>query len=288
MSCQLQKLKVDLLASFDGAAQSWASYQAAREVQWTAIQDEFKARIASVEARPQSTGPTTALALTPQYILPPGSTAAPAAHAADPLQQVRLNTQDVYAKLAAAQMAMQEAVKAKEAAELEVERTKAAAVTPEHEATFDGDITELPTMVPEPQGEQWVQLHNLWTALDLLRRQEAFAGGQVPVTYSQLQSGLEVPELLLGSALWTKAYPDRPPTLETVVTAQIRTLLSISMEAHTAKLLADRDRQIAAKNATEAGIAAAVSEFRSKRRRCADAPPPPALAAIGDGSASSG
>jgi len=287
MSRQLQKLKVDLLASFDGAAQAWASYQAAREEQWTAIQDEFEARIASLKARPPPTGPTTALALAPDYILSPGAAAPRTADVVDPVQQVRLDAQDAYAKLAAAQLAMQEAVKAQAAAEQEVQRAKAAAVTPEHEATFDGEISELPTMVPEPQGEQWTQLHNLWTALDLLRRQEAFAGGLVPVTYSQLQSGLEVPELLLGSVLWAKAYPGSPPTLDTIVTVQVRALLSISMEAHTVKLQADRVRQLAAKDATEAGITAAVSEFRSKRRRCAESSPPPVLAAIGDGSASS-
>jgi len=287
VSRQLQQLKTDLLASFGGAAQAWASYQTTREEQWTAIQNEFEARIATLRARPPPATPPTTLAVAPAYILPPGAAAPPAANTADPVQQAQHDAKDAYAKLAAAQSAMQEAVKAKAAAELEVQRAKAAALTPVHEVTFDGEVSDLPTMVPEPQGEQWTQLHNLWTALDLLRRQEAFAGVQAPVTYSQLQSGLEVPELLLGSVLWAKAYPGPPPTHDTIVTVQVRTLLSISMEAHTAKLQADRVKQLAAKDATEAGITAAVSEYRIKRRRWTESTPPPVLAAIGDGSASS-
>jgi len=201
---------------------------------------------------------------------------------ADPVLRAQRDAQDAFQKLAAAQVAAQAAVQAQAAAEQQMALIKAAAKVPEHELGFEGDPSELPTIVPEPQGEQWTQLHNLWTALDQLKRQEAFTGFPIPVTFAQLQAGLAVPELLLGSAIWAKAYPGTPPTLDTVVTVQVRSLMAISMEAHQAKLVADRAKQEEARLATEAGIVAAVTEYRTKRRRGMEPEP----AAIADGSGS--
>jgi len=277
---QLQQLKTGILAAHADAAQAWAEYQVKREDQWTSILAEFDARVAALAIQPQPAPPPT-----PAMIAVPSSPRSGALQLldnADPVLRAQRDAQDAFQKLAAAQVAAQAAVQAQAAAEQQMALIKAAAKVPEHELGFEGDPSELPTMVPEPQGEQWTQLHNLWTALDQLKRQEAFTGFPIPVTFAQLQAGLAVPQLLLGSAIWAKAYPGTPPTLDTVVTVQVRSLMAISMEAHQAKLVADRAKQEEARLATEAGIAAAVTEYRTKRRRGMEPEP----AAIADGSGS--
>jgi len=269
MMGKLTVLKQDLLVAYGDAAQAWADYQVKREAQWSSIMSEFDARIASIELQ-HAAEPNAVAVPGPSYALAPVPQPLPQQDIADPLLKAQHDAQVAYQKLAEAQAAHQRALLAKASAEQEAVTAKAAAQTPLHLMTFDGEASDLPSMVPEPLEEQWAQLHNLWTAIDLLNRQEAITGLQAPVTYAQLHSGLDIPELLLGSKVWAKAYPEQKPTLDTVVTIQLRRLMGISMEAHRAKLQADQTKQQAAKLETEAGITAAVDEYRSKKRRMID------------------
>ena len=181
-----------------------------REAQWTSILAELDARIASLAIQPQQAPlPPAAMIAVPSS---PRTSAAQLTDSTGPVLRAQRDAQDAYQKLAVAQAAVQAAVQAQASAEQETALVKAAAKVPEHEMGFEGEPSELPTMVPEPQGDQWTQLHNLWAALDLLKRQEAFTGFSIPVTYAQLQAGLEVPELLLGSAIWATRAHRQPST----------------------------------------------------------------------------
>ena len=110
--------------------------------------------------------------------------------------------------------------------------------------------------------------YQLWETLERLSSQEAILGLQVPVALEQLQAGLEVPRTLLGDVIWRKAYPT-DPNPQSLVTVQVRQLLSLSLRAQQKKLLKDKERQEAAAKEVAAGIDSVITEYKAKRKRAA-------------------
>jgi len=157
-------------------------------------------------------------------------------------------------------------VAGKEEAEKRALQVGAAVAIQPHLVTFECKREDLPSMVPEPSPQQWTEYYNLWGTLDALARQEAMAGIQVPVNFLQLQAGIEVPRHLLGEAIWRQAFPVDPGP-DTVLTFQVRQLLSLSLQTHQAKLLNDKSKQEAATKQVEGKIGEAVMEYRAKRSR---------------------
>ena len=149
-------------------------------------------------------------------------------------------------------------------------RAAAAAMCSDHLATFTCEAADFPTTVSAPGEDQWQELHNLWAGLEAMQRQEAFQGVQAPATYGQLLSGTAVPRIILGEALWKKAYPDKQPEESTVVTVQIRGMLWSSLQAHREKLMTDKRQQDAAKQSLDSAVEHVVTEFRHKRRRAGE------------------
>ena len=146
----------------------------------------------------------------------------------------------------------------------ELQAAQAAAQPQPAQATFECKMEDLPTTVPEPNAEQWTQYYNLWSALDALARQELVAGIQVPVNFVQLQAGTDVPRQLLGETIWRLAFPTDPGP-DTVLTHQVRQLLTYALKIHQSKLLTDKSRQEEAARAVTVKIDEAVTEYRAKR-----------------------
>jgi len=185
----------------------------------------------------------------------------------DPLQQAQQDVKKAQEALAAAQLAHTADLKQKE--EAHARAVQAAAVAPNlpHLVTFVCEQSDLPQAIAKPEGQQWQELHYLWAGLEALQRQEALQGYQVPVTFAQLRAGLDTPALVLGQALWAKAFPAGPPTPEAVVTVQVRMLLQLSLEVHRQALCEEQARQQQAREEIKTSIEEAVEEYRGKRQR---------------------
>ena len=108
-------------------------------------------------------------------------------------------------------------------------------------------------------------LHNLWSALQLLQQHEAAVGAPIPISFQDLQGGLDVPRALLGDTIWTKAFPGDPPSLQSPVTMQLKQLLTLSLEVHRSKLVADKTRQDVAAATLKEPVAILVSAFKKRR-----------------------
>jgi len=276
MIAGLTSLKADVVASFDNAAAAWLAYHGKRDRQWKEILDEIDARVATIQARPPPPDPApSAMALdAPQPQL------AQSSQPADLLQQALSDAREAQEKVVALQAAF---------AQEEQKRAASAAMFTDHLATFTCEAADFPTTVTEPSEEQWQELHNLWAGLEAMQRQETFQGVQAPVTYGQLMSGTAVPRIVLGEALWKKAYPNQQPNDSTVVTVQVRSILWSSLQAHREKLTADLRRQGEAKASLETAVENVVTTFRNKRRRAGEdgtvaalaLAPPPAAPVVG-------
>jgi hypothetical protein len=178
--------------------------------------------------------------------------------------------------LAKLQQQVAEAMAAKEAAEKQAAdqaqqqqldlTNPVAPVLPPHLVTFECRFEDLPAMIPEPAPDQWPDYYNLWMALETLEQQESAAGIKVPVSFAQLQVGIQTPRQLLGETIWKLAFLVQPEP-GSAVTVQIRQLLAISMRKHQSKLLADQGKQQEAMVRVGPSIDQAVTEFRAKRKR---------------------
>jgi len=187
----------------------------------------------------------------------------------DPVVSAQQETARAKDALAAAQVTFKQAVDDKAAAERAAALLKAANPQLAH---FDCSIDELPKTLPEPQPEQWQLLHNLWSALQLLYQHEAAAGDSIPVTFDQLQAGIEVPRMLLGDAIWGRAFPDGQPKGDAVPTVQLKKLLGVSRDHHREKLVADKARQESAAVSAAPIIEEAAQIFKKRRRDALQSP----------------
>jgi len=147
---------------------------------------------------------------------------------------------------------------------------EAARAAEEHLATFEYSKDDLPQTIATPDGQQWQELHFLWASLAELQRQETTNGVKIPITFAQLRAGTAVPELVLGPALWRKAFPAGKPSEDALVTVQVRELLKLSLEAHQDKLCAEQAKQKEAKDAAMRDMTAVVDRFVAKRPRTED------------------
>jgi len=127
---------------------------------------------------------------------------------------------------------------------------------------------EVPQVLPELQPQQWHLLHQLWTSLEIIARNETFAG-PLPMTLGQLKAGPTLPKLLLGEALWAKAFPEGEPGEDTVIPRQVRGFLWEFMMVHRDKLLQDKTRQEAAQIEVAEQVAKDIQDHRNKRHRAA-------------------
>jgi len=257
MIADLTKLKTNIVTSFDKSTAAWATYHGKRDEQWKGILDEIDARIATIQARPPAPDPAPA----PMLVDAAQGQNAQAAQTEDLLQKALNDAKEAQDKVIALQAAF---------AQEKRNRAAAAAMCSDHLATFTCEAADFPTTVSAPGEDQWQELHNLWAGLEAMQRQEAFQGVQAPVTYGQLLSGTAVPRIILGEALWKKAYPDKQPDDSTIVTVQIRAMLWSSLQAHREKLTADQRRQEEAKASLETAVENVVTEFRHKRRRAGE------------------
>jgi len=133
--------------------------------------------------------------------------------------------------------------------------------------SFLFEMSDLPTMLPEPAAEEWVLYHLLWAALESLSRHELMTGEFVPVTFDHLRAGLALPKLLLGDKLWDMAFPGTQPCGTTVVTCQVRRMLWNSLQIHKGKLVADKLKHDEAVRKAAKDIDDTVTEYRAKRKK---------------------
>ena len=159
---------------------------------------------------------------------------------------------------------------AKEAAE-KIAASLQAGIAP-RTVSFEFAAGDLPAAIPEPEAKHWEGYHLLYSALDALATQEAVAGFTVPVTYDQMKCGLDVPRQLLGDTIWAKAYPAGEATGDTVVTSQLRQLMTISLRQHQAKLVQDKEKYDAACRVAATDMADVMSDFRANKRKAVASP----------------
>jgi len=140
----------------------------------------------------------------------------------------------------------------------------------EQATQFQCTTADLPTMIPEPEAEQWECYHVLYMALERLTTIEAINGSPVPVTFAQLKCGLDVPRVLLGSTIWNKAFPSGEVTAESVITPRVRALMAASLNKHQLKLVQDKAKHDAAIQAAIADIEGVASAWQAKKRKASD------------------
>ena len=138
--------------------------------------------------------------------------------------------------------------------------------------TIECTPQELPQQLPELQPQQWPFLHQLWCALETINKHEALVGWHVPITLGQLRAGPAIPKLILGEALWARAFPEGEPAEDTVLPLQVRNLIMYSLQAHRGKLLEDKTRQDAAQAEVVWQVEKDVQDYRNKRPRAAPQP----------------
>jgi len=73
--------------------------------------------------------------------------------------------------------------------------------------------------------------------------------------------------LLLGDALWAKAYPNGCVSDETIVTQQVRALMVHSIKQHLAKLLKDKASHDAKIKVAQADMDVVAADARAKKRK---------------------
>ena len=258
LAAQLVERRKMVVTAFQGADQAWAQHHQVRRDQWTALHREFDNKITELELAPAAASleDNSMQDVAQQDPRDPVVTA----------QQETARTRDA---LAVAQTAFKQAVDDKAAAERAAALLKAA--NPQL-ARFDCSIDELPKTLPEPQPEQWQLLHNLWSALQFLHHHEAADGDSIPVTFDQLQAGIEVPRMLLGDAIWGRAFPHGQPKGDAVLTVQLKKLLGISLDHHREKLVADKARQESAAVSAAPIIEEAAQQFKKRRRDALQSP----------------
>jgi len=256
---QLLEKRRSVVQAHTDVTTAWEEFNARRRQQWQAILANFDKKVAEVNVAPLNVA---------MDIVPSPGQAAPDMHGNvnpfDELEKAKKEVRDTNEKLVALQQKMA----------MELQARTHEAIT----ARFDCQPTDLPQTVPEPLPEQWIEYHRLWESLEQVREQEAATGYQYPLTFGQLQAGLAVPQVLLGPTIWQRAYPDGL-TPDTIVTIQVRTLLSMSLKKQEAKLLHDKDKQIEAAAQVTNHIAEACTEYRAKRLRSDSAAPAPPTSA---------
>jgi hypothetical protein len=246
---QLVERRKAVISAHQTAEAAWATHHAKRKDQWAALISQFDAKLLEMEATP---------AVDPAQCPIPIEVDE---SDEDPVEAARSQAKMAQEALAAAQQAVNRAVAEKEQAE----KSCAALRESQLAGTFECTISELPKALGEPQAEHWPLLHNLWSALQLLQQHEAAVGAPIPITFQDLQAGLEVPRALLGDTIWAKAFPQDAPSLQSPVTVQLKQLLGLSLEVHRSKLAADKTRQDAAAATLQEPVASLVSAFKKRR-----------------------
>jgi len=244
----------------------WDLFNLKRQEQADLVLRQFDSRIADMEKeadKSQGSGSDGALALCANLPAPPVS---PTPSAEDALVKAQRDVAHANEALAKLQQQMAVALAGKAEAERKAAATAAALPAPELRQSFDCKIEDLPTMIPEPDPMQWTDYYHLWEALESLEAQEYAAGIQVPVSFAQLQAGIQVPRQLLGETIWKLAFTAEPSP-DTIISAQVRGLLHRSLRKHQSKLLSDKVKQEAAAAAIKSKIDEVVTDYRAKRLR---------------------
>ena len=270
---------VDAFAAADAA---WKQFHDQRKLKWNALCDEIDANITELEVlnNPMAAPPSVVAQAGPGPVAP----AQPLTGGLMPdqgmlaIKQAEEDAKKANEALKALQEAHKKALAAKEAAEKQTSAMLAISNVPAHLETFEVTAADLPTMLPEPQPDQWPQYHKLWCILEALSRQEAIAGMQVPVSFAQLQAGLEIPRALVGEVIWRKAFPGPQPTEEALVTAQLRQFCWMPLNMFSEKLVKDKARQDASAEQTAKDVEAVVTDYRAKRRKASEMDPAAASA----------
>jgi len=247
----LQERRRLVTEQYEKSNMAWRSFNSRKRQQWESVLAQFDTRIATAAMLPPvpdaSTQNPLALVLAASAAAPP-----PAVH--DPLLQAREDAAKAQARVAA----------------FEKERRRAMEV-PAHLRSLVCEMSDLPTMLPEPAAEEWELYHLLWGALESLSKYELMTGEFIPVTFDHLRAGLTLPKLLLGDKLWDMAFPGTQPGGETVVTCQLRRMLWNSLQIHKDKLVADKLKHDEAVRQATKGIDDTVTEYRAKRKKTEDA-----------------
>ena len=235
--------------------QAWQLFNQERRAQYTAVINQFDAKIAAAQIE------VTRDAAAMQVVAAPLAVAqapAPPTPTVDALAQVQADGAAAQQALLKAQEEYQRLLAARNAAE---------ALGPPQLQRFECVQEDLPTMLPEPSPEQWQQLYALNSALEALNAHEMFSGLVFPVTFEQLRCGTEVPRLLLGDKLWSQAFQAEAASESSLVTLQVRQLLRHSLQKHQTKLLQDQANHIEATEQAALSVNTAVDEFRDKKRK---------------------
>ena len=245
----LQERRRLLIEEHEKTNAAWSGFNARKRQQWDSVLAQFETRIATAGMLP----PTPVAPAQPQLALvPTAMDVGPPTAAPDQLQQAREDAAKAQAQLAIFER-----------------EHRLVAATPEHLRTFAFELSDLPTMLPEPAAEEWELYHQLWSALESIAQHE-FVSGWIPVTIEQLRCGLTLPKLLLGDKLWDLAFPGTPPCESTVVTCQVRSMLWHSLQLHKDKLVADKLKHDKVIKEAMKGIDDIVTEFRAKRKKGED------------------
>ena len=267
-----------IVDAFTHANAAWQSFHEQKKVLWNALYDQIDAKIAELEVL--SVVPAALPGSDAQPMLGSPAPAQPPTGSAVPdqglaaLRQAEEDARKANDALKALQVAHQQALAAKDAAEQHVSTVLAISNVPARLETFECGGTDLPTMLPEPQPAQWLQYHMLWCMLEMLTRHETIAGVQVPVSFTQLQAGLDIPRALVGEVIWQKAFPGQQPTEDSLVTA----VCWMSLNTFSEKLIKDQAKQEASAAQTATYVEAVVTDYRAKRRKASAIDPASASA----------
>jgi len=260
LTAALHVRRVALVTTFNGVSAQWATFNQKRADQWQQVLQQFDALIAAADHSEADAvanrAPPLALAAPPPAV--------PLEDALAKAQQAAAAAPQALAKLQQEFLVAQQAHEANMAKDIPIPDE---VPTPPELVTFECEPGEIPSMLPEPAPEQWEEYHRLYTALDTLAAHEITSNSVIPVSFAQLRCGYDVPKLLLGDALWAKAFPSGSVEGTTIVSKQVRGLLWHSLKQHQAKLIADKARYDAAIKAAEACMDEIAQDLRAKKRR---------------------
>jgi len=263
LSVALLERRSAIITAHTETAKAWDEFNQKRGAQWKAVLAQLDAKVANAElsAAAVQTPLMNAIGIADAARVPvPVDTALNQA-----LVAAQQEAAEAKRKMEEFQRLCEQHVAATKAAE-----EAAARMAQDAEQGFQCTTADLPSMIPEPEAEQWECYHVLYMALEHLTTLEAVNGCPVPVTFAQLKCGLDVPRVLLGSTIWDKAFPGGQVNPESVITPRVRALMAASLRKHQLKLIQDKAKHDAAIQAALTDIEGVASAWQAKKRKASE------------------
>jgi len=269
MLAQLKRRRENIVVkAFSHADKAWKAHHEARKGLQDQLFQQVEDKIAAMEA-PATLPPANpagpglqAFVVATLDALPP----APVSLAASPVDELAKAREETRVTKEALE-ALQRSIAASRSQPQVVPANLALPCLPLQSMTLQLSASDLPTMLPEPQADQWPLYHRLWCTLEMFAKEDALGGPPLPITLAQLQAGVDIIKALVGDTIWSKAYPAGPPAEDALVTMQLRQLCWMSLNTFRDKLLNDKTKQEAEAAQAATHVQAVVTEARAKRRK---------------------